>query len=328
MALLRGMGRTLGKWTGRPATRLRKDSGDPEVARAREAAAAADWATVRGLFEAHPEGGNRTELLWAVADTAGVERWIVKAVEAEPRAALPRVLAGFRHITWGWEARTGALAKHVSREQFDLFHGRLRLAEQWFYEAAEREPQWSSPWYGLQITGRGLQVGPTLAQRRFEAAVRRAPHHLGAHSQQLQQVCKKWGGSDEQMHAFARESAAAAPGGSALGMLVPDAHLEQWLMLDAGADGRYMGRPDVSASLHEAAAHSFRHPDFERLASPYQRIQVLNSFAMAFSLAGERSAARECFEATDGNVTESPWQYLNGSDPVAAYRKHRSAAGR
>ncbi|MET9605285.1 hypothetical protein ABZZ17_09470 [Streptomyces sp. NPDC006512] len=328
MALLRDMGRTLGKWTGRPAARLQKDSGQPDVQQVREAAGAADWATVRRLFEARPDGGDSTELLWAAADTAGVERWIVPAVEAEPDAALPRLVAGFRHISWAWEARTAARAQHVSREQFEVFHSRLRLAEQWLYEAAEREPRLTAPWYGLLVTGRGLQVGSTQALRRFEAAVRRAPHHLGAHTQRLQQVCHKWGGSHEEMHAFARESAAAAPGGSALGMLVADAHLEHWLSLDSGADDRYMRDPQVRASLHEAAEHSYRHPGFGQAASPYQQLQVLNSFAMAFSLGGDRTAARECFLATDGAVTESPWQYLNGSDPAAAYRKHRSAAGR
>ncbi|MBY8820154.1 hypothetical protein CP977_31365 [Streptomyces cinereoruber] len=304
---------------------MEKDSDDPEVLRLKKAAATADWATVREVLEARSEGEGRTELLWTVCDTAGVETWITDVAEAEPGAALPRLLAGLRHVSWGWEARTSARAKDVSREQFEVFHERLRTAERWLYEAAELEPGWASPWYCLQVSGRGLEVGPEVARRRFEATVRRAPHHLGAHQQQLQQVCRKWGGSHEEMHAFARTSALGAPGGTQLGQLVAVAHVEEWLSLDSGPDATYIGRPEVAASLNEAADHSYRHPDFVRRDG---WLQVLNSFAMAFSLAGQREAARECFRAGEGRVTEFPWSYLNDSDPVAAYREWRSAAGR
>ncbi|MFI9123548.1 hypothetical protein ACIGW0_29855 [Streptomyces bikiniensis] len=325
MALLRNWGLTLGKRAGRPVARLEKDSDDPEVLRLKEAAATADWATVREVLEARAEGEGRTELLWTVCDTAGVETWITDVAEAEPGAALPRLLAGLRHVSRGWEARTSARAEDVSREQFEVFHERLRTAERWLYEAAELEPGWASPWYCLQVSGRGLEVGPEVARRRFEATVRRAPYHLGAHQQQLQQVCRKWGGSHEEMHAFARASALGAPGGTLLGQLVAVAHVEEWLSLDSGPDAAYIRRPEVAASLHEAADHSYRHPDFARRDG---WLQVLNSFAMAFSLAGEREAARECFRASEGRVTEFPWSYLNGSDPVAAYREWRSKAGR
>ncbi|MFI2211618.1 hypothetical protein [Streptomyces sp. NPDC020141] len=325
MALLREWGLTLGRWAGRPSARVQEDSGDPEVARVREAASAADWDTVRQVLEARPESEDRSELLRAVSDTEGVELWIPGILEAEPEAALPRLVAGMRHISWGWEARTGARAKDVSRGQFEVFHTRLRTAERWLYEAAEREPRWTSPWYGLQFTGRGLQVGQTVARRRFEAAVRRDRHHLGAHQQQLQQVCDKWGGSHQEMHAFAHQAAFGAPGGTLLGQLVAVAHLEEWLSLDSGPDAVYIGAPRVTASLRAAADHSFRHPDFVPRGA---WIQVLNTFAMAFSLAGDTASARECFRATEGRVTEFPWYYLDGSDPADAYRKHRSSAGR
>ncbi|MFK4196211.1 hypothetical protein ACI2LO_29590, partial [Streptomyces sp. NPDC033754] len=267
---------------------------------------------------------DRTSLLWAVGDVAGTERWIADMVAAEPQAPLPRLVAAVRHISWAWEARTAFRASHVSREQFQLFHDRLATAEAWLYEVAEREPDWTSPWYGLQVTGRGLEVERDVARRRFEATVRRDPHHLGAHQQRLQQVCAKWSGSHEEMHAFARASAFAAPGGTLLGQLVAVAHLEHWLALDSGPDSRYIRRPEVVASLGEAADHSIRHPDFVRGRG---WLQVYNTFAMAFSLAGDVASARECFRATEGRVTEFPWFYLNGSDPAKAYKEYRSYTG-
>jgi hypothetical protein len=325
MGLLRDRGFTLGRWKGRPGAWMQQDGGDPDAGRIRAAAEAADWTTVREVLEARPESEDRTRLLWAVGDTAGVERWIPGIAEAEPEAPLPRLVAGIRHISWGWEARTGARAKDVSRQQFEVFHERLGKAERWLYEVAEREPRWTSPWYCLQVSGRGLQVGQATARRRFEATVRRDPHHVGAHRQQLQQVCEKWGGSHEEMHAFARESAFGAPGGTLLGELVAVAHLEHWLALDEGPGAAYIRRPEVVQSLREAADHSFRHPDFVRRGS---WLEVLNAFAMALSMAGDRTGARECFHATEGGVTKFPWSYLDDDDPVAAYRELRSEAGR
>ncbi|MFE5589587.1 hypothetical protein [Streptomyces sp. NPDC056549] len=324
MALLRDLGNTLGRWTGRPVARVDKDSGEPDARLVREAAESADWATVRNVLEARPESEDRTDLLWAVGEVAGTERWISDVMAAEPQAPLPRLVAAVRHISWAWEARTAARASHVSREQFQLFHDRLATAETWLYEIAEREPGWTSPWYGLQVTGRGLQVERDVARRRFEATVRRDPHHLGAHQQRLQQVCDKWGGSHEEMHAFARAAAFAAPGGTLLGQLVAVAHLEHWLALDPGPDSRYISRPEVVASLGEAADHSIRHPDFVRGRG---WLQVYNTFAMAFALAGDVASARDCFRATEGRVTEFPWYYLDGSDPAKAYKQYRSYAG-
>ncbi|TXS19810.1 hypothetical protein EAO68_01415, partial [Streptomyces sp. wa22] len=135
---------------------------------------------------------------------------------------------------------------------------------------------------------------------------------------------EKWGGSHEEMHAFARSSAFAAPGGALLGQLVAVAHLEHWLALDSGPDSRYIGRPEVVASLGEAADHSIRHPEFVQGRG---WLQVYNTFAMAFSLAGDVTSARECFRATEGRVTEFPWNYLNGSDPAKAYKEYRAYAG-
>ncbi|MER5889350.1 hypothetical protein ABT160_36465 [Streptomyces sp. NPDC001941] len=323
MASLRGAGRSLKRLVGRaggPAARL--DGGDPLAPLAKQAAEHGDWPTVRQLLEERPEDEDRTGLLWAVSEAAGVEQWIPGVIEAEKDSALPVLVAGVRHVSWGWEARSAARASHVSREQFQVFHERLRVAEEHLYEAAEREPGWASPWYALQVSGRGLEVGQEVARRRFDATVRRYPHHLGAHQQQLQQLCAKWSGSHEEMHAFARRSMLDAPGGSLLGQLVAIAHVEHWLHLESGEDAAYIGTPEVNDSLREALERSLLHPD---CAFGTGWVQTANTFAMAFALAGEQDSARDCFDLVDGSVSEFPWSYLGG-DPVEAFRKYRSAA--
>ncbi|GAA2404361.1 hypothetical protein GCM10010420_34830 [Streptomyces glaucosporus] len=318
---------SFGRWGRKPQARLVTDYGDPELARLRAAARAGDWPAMRGILEAVTDGEKLGRFVWNVSDTPGMAGWMGGVLEREPDGTLALLTAGAHHIHWGWEARTAARASQVSREQFQVFHERLGVAEDLLYRVAEREPDWVAPWFMLQVSGRGLQVGQEIARRRFEATVRRCPGHPGAHRQQLQQVCAKWGGSHEEMHAFARDSMLAAPGGSPLGELVALAHLERWLDLEPDEDEKYMRRPEVRAELHEAADRSIRHPDFDP-GRPHEWIPVHNTFAMAFSLAGERKAAAAAFAALDGRVTEFPWSYLGSGDPVAAFRKWRWHAGR
>ncbi|MGW6310165.1 hypothetical protein ACWFRQ_20780 [Streptomyces niveus] len=298
------------------------DSWDAGLAGMRAAAVRRDWPDLRERLGKIPDGQERTWLLASVADVAGIEGWIPAVIAAEPDSSLALLVSGARRVSWAWEARTGARAQHVSREQFQTFHKRLRVAEEELYEVAEREPGWVAPWYFLQMSGRGLQVGQETARLRFEAAVSRCPGHPGAHEQQLQQVCAKWSGSHEEMHGFARTSMLKGPEGSPLGELVALAHLEHWLDLEGGEDAAYIRRPDVVAELHEAADRSVRHPAYER---PRDWISMFNTFAMAFSLAGEKKAAGAFFAALEGRVTNFPWQYIE-SDPTRAFAKWRAKA--
>lgn len=309
--------------------------GDPRLTRLRALAADGDWPAVRDLLALLAEtagtgeqADSGEELSWLVEGLMTVRgsevRW-GQAVAEAPGDPLALLVCGARHIEWAWEARTRKMAKYVSREQFEVFHARLRIAEEQLYEVAERRPHWVAPWYLLQITGRGLQVGQETAARRFEAAARRCPGHLSAHRQHVQQVCPKWGGSWERTHDFARTSMLSAPEGSALGELVAIGHLEQWLAEQPrAADGGWLRRPDVVAGLHEAADRSVRHRDFVRRRD---WTRTFNTFALAFALAGERRAAAELFGALGGRATEFPWMYLDGQNPTAPFRAWRSRVG-
>jgi hypothetical protein len=324
-------------WPRRPRAALARvdlSFGDPRLAALREAAAAGRWPEIRALLDGAVHSGDCEELTWLVEGlmmVAGSERWLGEVTRAEPRDPLALLVSGARHVEWAWEARTRQRAQNVSREQFEVFHARLRAAEDLLYEVAEAVPEWVAPWYFLQISGRGLQVGPQVAARRFEASVRRCPAHLAAHRQHLQQICRKWGGSHEEMHAFAREAMLAVPPGGTLGELVAVAHLEHWLDLqddsadmEGGRGTEYLRGADVIVSLYEAAERSVHHPDYPRRRD---WTRGFNTFAMAFALAGEREAAADLFRVLDGSVTEFPWMYLDGRDPAAPFRGWRVLVG-
>ncbi|MFJ6619234.1 hypothetical protein ACIQOW_16840 [Kitasatospora sp. NPDC091335] len=304
---------------GGAAPRLDPAHGDESVRLALSQAAAGDWAALRPALAAAEDGPALTFLAGAIADVRGVEEWTGRALADTPEDPYALLLSGARHVTWAWEARSRAQAKHVGEEQWKLFHQRLDVAEERLLAAAEHEPSWLAPWYFLQISARGASLDPEVATCRFEAAVRRAPGHPDSHRQRLQQLCAKWGGSHEEMHAFARSAMLAAPEGSELGELVALAHLEHWLDLPDGEDRAHLTSPAVVAELQEAAFRSVLHPDFRQVRG-WQG--SFNTFAMVFSLAGQRKTARLLFDALDGAVTESPWHYLAG-DPAKTFRAHR-----
>ncbi|NUR26448.1 MAG: hypothetical protein HOV83_11470 [Catenulispora sp.] len=298
--------------------------GDPELARLGPAAHGGDWEAMEAILRPVRERGDFERLTFLIAgiediggdllDDNGGD-YLLNLAEYRPQDPLALTVAGARYNAHAWELRTIYRASQVSEEQFREFHDHLRMAEEHLYTAAELDPESAAPWYTLCITSRGLEHGADVTRRRFEAGIRRAPGHVGLHRQMLQQLCAKWGGSREEMHAFAREALAGAPPGSGLGELVAQAHLEHWLDLEQGPDDAYIRNPSVVQELHQAAQASVFHPAFAPTSTPYN---ALNTFAMAFWLAGEKETAARLFERIGDHVTRGPWQYRGDPGKVFA----------
>ncbi|MEZ0070009.1 hypothetical protein ABIA32_006057 [Streptacidiphilus sp. MAP12-20] len=290
--------------------------GDPELAALRRAVLAEDWPAMEAILLPCRDRDDHARLTWLIS---GVEEmggdFLLGLPEKHPDNPMARTVAGVRHVAWAWEARGRASASHVQQEQFRIFHVRLRTAEDHLYAAVELDPESATPWCSLTTSSRGLQHGHDVSRRRFEAGVRRAPHHVALHASMLQQVCAKWSGSHEQMHAFARESLAQAPPGSGIGMLTAYAHIERWLDLPKGEDAAYMRRTEVLAELKGAAAASVLHPEFAPTESPYI---ALNAFAMAFWMAGDHRTAHELFGRIGEHPTRFPWAYVGDAGRVFA----------
>jgi hypothetical protein len=158
-----------------------------------------------------------------------------------------------------------------------------------------------------------------VSRRRFEAVVDRCPENLYSHRTMLTILCRKWYGSHERMHAFARETL-DGPHAGLLGELTAHAHIERWLDIsDKDERVAYMHQPEVRAELKKAAELSIFRTDYEFPRNPYY---AYNMFAMAFSLSGMWSEALDAFTATDG-VVAGRWIYINGKDPAKAYNAWR-----
>ena len=281
--------------------------GDPELAALRAAVTAADWPATEAILKPCRDRDDHARLTWLINSVDDLQgHFLLGLPEQQPGNPLALTLSGARHVAWAWEARSGARAPQVSQEQFRIFHERLRTAEKHLYAAVESDPGSATPWCFLTTASRGLEHGPEVTRRRFDAGVRRAPHHLALHAAMLQQLCAKWSGSHEQMHDFARQSLAQAPPGSGIGALTAHAHLEHRFELPKEERVAYMRRADVLAELKQAAAASVLHPAYAPTESP---CAALNAFAMAFWLAGDRATARDLFRRIGDNPTRFPWGY-------------------
>jgi hypothetical protein len=292
--------------------------GDTRVLALVEAADAGEWEAVKAALAPFDLGRDH-QVLGELAVLDGVQDWIGRAVEEDKEhRATALLISGARHISWGWEARTAARAVNVTQEQWRVFHERLHIAEEQLLEAAELRPEWVTPWRQLLTSGRGMSLGDSVNETRFDAGLRRDPLDLDIHTERLAQLQPRWGGESGQALAFARDAFARAPQGHNLGCVIAMAHIEDWVESDRED---CLETPGIQAELRDAADHSILHPAY--VWRPGWQ-HDFNMFAMALSLAGERHTVRRVFRTLDGAYTKWPWTFF--ADPEKEFaRRHRRA---
>ena len=294
--------------------------GDVRVQGLLDAARAGDWAGVkRGL--APFDLGRDHAVLGELADVDGVQDWIVRVIdedeEKDGRAAA-LLISGARHVNWGWEARTSALAKDVGQEQWRTFHERLHVGEEHLLQAAELRPDWVTPWRRLLTSARGMSLGPTVSEVRLRAALRREPLDLHVHLEWLSQLQPRWGGEPGQALQFARDALSRTPQGHPLGCVIAMAHIEEWVEVEGSG---VLVTDEIRGELRAAAEHSILHPAYVR-GPGWQG--DFNMFAMALSLAGEQHTVRRVFQELDGAYTRWPWTYFE--EPKKQFTRHHRRA--
>ena len=310
-----------GKKAGKaPEPRTIPADGDTELRALIKLADSQDWPALRTGLSKY-SGSDLSSLIASVCGKSlMLSDWLPDAVAKDSDDALGYAFLGAATIEYAWRVRSGKRAQHVSQDQFREFHRILREAEEHLYRSAELDTGSAAPWHSLLVSGRGLQVGPDIQRRRFEAVLQRCPGHLGAHNQMLQQLCRKWSGSHERMHAFATE-AMRGPYGDELGVLIPRAYFEHLLDLPKDSPERgFITTAEAHAELQQAADRTIFRPGFRRPErSPYG---AANMFAWVFTAAEMWPQARAAFEATEGVVVN--WAGFN--NPVAAYTGKRNLA--
>lgn len=294
----------------------------PDLHRLRAALTGRDWPGVRGLLDG-ADPLTRTVLIRSAAELDDLEEFLSGVLTADPDDATASALLGGHLTDVAWKIRSSAKAEQVSREQFRDFHAGLRRAEQVLIDGAARTPGDVTLWVQRMPTARGLQLGLSEVQRRYDRAAALDPHHLPAQQHMLQSLCPKWSGTHEQMHAFARRCMETAPKGAPNAAIVAYAHVERWLELDGAAADRYLAGPFARNEIYEAATRSVWDPAFR--PGPGW-VWVRNVFAFLFSLLGDERAAAAQFQALGPLASPDPWHYLGAEAREFVKRRDRAYA--
>ncbi|MET7981784.1 MULTISPECIES: hypothetical protein [unclassified Streptomyces] len=303
---------------GRNGMHTLRALGDVRVCALVGAAEDGDWEAVKAALAPFDLGRDH-QVLAEIAELNGVQNWIGRAVEEDKEhRATALLISGARHVFWGWEARTRALAAHVTQEQWRVFHERLLIGEEQLLEAAELRPEWITPWRRLLTSGRGMSLPSAVKEARLDAALRRDPLDLETHIEWVSQLQPRWGGDPGEALAFARDAIGRAPQGHRLGCVIAMAHIEDWVESERSD---FLETPEIQAELRTVADHSILHPAYTRRPGWQHDFNV---FAMALSLAGERHTVRRVFQALDGAYTSWPWTYF--TEPEKQFALHLRGA--
>jgi len=279
---------------------------DPAARRLYNALEHRDWPTARAVLAAAEHPDDRAFYLEVCGAVPGIQLWIGHHASHDGLAQLVR---GAHAVAWAWDARGGRPSEDTEAARFELFFERLRLAESCLYDVVSRNPDEVAAWAFLIRTARGLQLPLEDGEFRYGEVSKRFPGHWKANFEWMQSLCKKWLGSDERMHQFARDVATRSPDGSMLHALVALAHLEVGRDLESKMAAAYMSSPGVRADLRTAAEHSIWHPAADiRPGWPVP----FNIFAVAFSVSADPAAASAVFQQLGDNPTLLPWGYLPG----------------
>jgi hypothetical protein len=154
-------------------------------------------------------------LLSELGKAAPVDR-VRGLADAHPQNQLLQLLAGSACIAAAWQARGSAGAEDTSDDQFSAFLALLEHADAYLCAAEALGTGWPSAPY-LQLFVALGQDAEIEDREALIAQVRaRDAGHVPVGWAGVTVLCRKWGGGDEQMEAFARDTAAAAHSDSPL----------------------------------------------------------------------------------------------------------------
>ena len=300
------------------ARRFDQAAAFPELVELRESVRAADWTAIELFFAGLSDTDMTAFATIVVGQVEGAEDFLAGL----PPTPLARRLHASRRIAKAWEIRSGYRAKHVSRDQFDGMHHQLRIAEPILIQLTAEDPADAVAWSLRLNTALGLQMGHSEARRRYDRLSRHVPHCYTAQTRLTQQLCPKWSGSFEALHAFGRECLESAPPGSLSPTIAAEAHLEHYFELEGAERSRYLLNVAVQKEIVAAAEKSVLHPDFN---GGYHWPRAHGVYALLFAAMGQRERAAVHFKALGDARSEYPWQSASG-DAAAYFGKLRDKA--
>ena len=301
--------------------------GDPEAAALRQAAASGNWQPVETALANTTDQGRREFLVEAISAHTRNIGWVDRWVRERPALPAARAVWGACAVQYAFQIRTGAAPEKVSDHQWRGFAEWLGQALQQLRHATQVDGNDSAPWVALLWAAVGVGGEPDEVAEVWEAAQHRNPRtELGALAYTTF-ISPRWHGTAEQMWAFVHGLLADEPDGGPRWMLIPTAHLENWVAQSMEASTKlqargYFRRPDVQQEIIDAYSRYLGSP--ARRTSPLEP-QARETFAGAFYLMGSRDELRRELEHVGPGIQEIPWAYFGS--PLTAYQKVRESVG-
>ena len=220
--------------------------------------------------------------------------------------AIRQKLKGDFLISYAWDARGGGLAGTVTKEGWQLFHERLRQANEALESAWSLDAKDAATAARAITICKGLQLGDTAVQKWFDRAMAADPGCRAACDELIDFLDPKWGGSREKLVAFGRECKKSKTHLSGIPLLVAEAHARAFLFAPPGTMETYLKSAPVWSEI--AAVHD------EHFAKLPDDALAHASYAMYCGLVQKWDLASTHFQQAEGAVPASlifaPEQFL------------------
>ena len=299
--------------------------GDQTLQFARDRLDEGDYQPARECLAAAKKGHwNRDHVFSVLATGSDVSMQALDDwTDRHPGEADGWTFKGHNAVRWAWEARTGAMAEHVGKDQWASFFQRLEYANQYLEQAIDLAPRDAMPYACMLFADRGLQRDEDETLKHFGKAYRRDPSSKLAHDGMHGYLQQKWFGSHDKMFRFAKSRAKDNP---VFNGLIAVSHVEMWLYLedfdkDYDTAAKYFERGDVAGEIQQSFDRFLRAADAEP-----QHMSYYNCFAWCLWRIKDGQRLQRALHVIGDNTTDLPWCYQ--LIPAKAFKSAQKLAAR
>lgn len=282
-----------------------------------------DFEALKGAFSQLKRPDER--YFYSLCASRFITRKILKDwVSKEPESADARLCYGAQLLQSAWDARGYGRSFQISNKSADKYHELLTEAEFNFEACIALDNEDSTPWAYLLVVYTGLYNDPELRDYYFENAIARDPENWAAHMHMIIALSEKWGGSNEEMMAFAREASDNAEEGSDLSLLFVKAYLEVYKykeVFEEDLDGAlaFKNSPSILSDINTAYDNSNLAKGLEdKKTTIFARYNISGWFC----LVGDDFRLKNELIALGRRISDVHWRWV-GSEGMLKEAKNR-----
>ncbi len=265
-----------------------------------------NWPKCQSLY-LELESDQRTLVLNGIEDNPQLLQRLRRMHDHYEGEAVFMTFFGVALVCEGWQRRSYADAKYVSKQQFREFRAILAEAQSYLERAfiTGGDPE---TLYWLIRTAKGLQ-DYDMAQDYWRRLQIVQPNHMAGALGMVDVLSPKWYGSQEAVLGFARSLTQSAPLGSLLYALIPAAHIEVWVEAEQAGAKNYFQQSSVIEEIELAWRLSSNYPNFQKTRISQQ---LHHHFAFAFAASKQAQLANiEFSKLLETPPPFKPWGYVD-----------------